>query len=129
VPVGYHWGMVKLLMNLRGVPDDETDEIRSLLEAQKIAFYETEPSPWGVSGGGIWIRHDEDTARAQRLLADYQVERRTRARAEYSAAKRDGTMTTIWISFRENPLRAIAVLIGAGLLIAVLALPFLMLGG
>ncbi|MFO7288296.1 MAG: DUF6164 family protein, partial [Gammaproteobacteria bacterium] len=52
--------MAKLLLNLRGVPDDEADEIRALLEEHGIAFYETPPSRWGVSAGGIWLRRRED---------------------------------------------------------------------
>jgi hypothetical protein len=75
--------MAKLLLNLRYVPDDEADEVRALLEAHEIEYYETTPSMWGVSAGGIWVRHDRDTAAAARLMADYQERRRARARGEY----------------------------------------------
>ena len=30
--------MSKPLMNLRNVPDDEADEVRAMLDAQRIAF-------------------------------------------------------------------------------------------
>jgi hypothetical protein len=36
--------MSKLLMNPRNVPDDDADEVRAMLDAQRIAFYETRPS-------------------------------------------------------------------------------------
>jgi hypothetical protein len=119
--------MPKLLLNLRNVPDDEADDVRALLEQRRIAFYETRPSLWGVSAGAIWIERREDVETAQRLMADYQRERRTRARADYETAKREGTARTFWLSFRENPLRMIAVLIGITFLVAVMALPFVLL--
>jgi hypothetical protein len=119
--------MPKLLLNLRNVPDDEAGEVRALLEERKIAFYETKPSLWGVSGGAIWIKHPEDAEKAQRLMAEYQIQRRTMARAEYDTAKREGTAKTLSTSFRDNPLRVIGVLIGIAFLVAVMALPFLLL--
>ncbi|MCX7041690.1 MAG: DUF6164 family protein, partial [Gammaproteobacteria bacterium] len=32
--------MSKLLLNLRNVPDDEADDVRALLDAHGIAYYE-----------------------------------------------------------------------------------------
>lgn len=127
--VGYHPDMPKLLLNLRDVPDDEADEVRALLAEQKIAFYETEPNFWGVSGGGIWIKRDEDVAAAKELLAEYQLRRRARARAEYRAAEHAGTATTLWASVRENPLRALVVVLGLVFFVALLLAPFVMLAG
>ena len=48
--------MSKLLLNLRGVPDDEADDVRRFLDSGGIGYYETQPTLWGVSFGGIWIR-------------------------------------------------------------------------
>lgn len=120
--------MARLLLNLRGVPDDEADEIRALLEEREIAFYETHPSFWGISAGGIWIRHEEDVPEAKRLMADYQRERVMKAHAEYRAAKLEGRVKTLWESVSEKPLQALAVLLGIGFLLLLLALPFLILG-
>lgn len=120
--------MATLLLNLRGVPDDEADEIRALLEERKIPFYETAPSRWGVSAGGIWIRDRADAEAAERVLAEYQRKRRARARVEYHAARRSGAGRTIGSAVREDPLRAIAVLLGIVFAVALLALPFLLLG-
>lgn len=121
--------MPKLLLNLRNVPDDEADEVRALLTEKKIAFYETEPSFWGVSGGGIWINNDEDVAAAKALMAEYQLRRRTRARAEYRAAQHAGTAATLWDSVRANPLRALVLVLGAVFFVAVLLAPFVRLMG
>ncbi|MBU6417533.1 MAG: hypothetical protein KJS83_10235, partial [Xanthomonadaceae bacterium] len=73
--------MSKLLLNLRNVPDDEADEVRAMLDAKRIAFYETAPSPWGISAGGIWVTEDADFADAKRAFDDYEQQRSARARA------------------------------------------------
>ncbi|HEX7080394.1 MAG TPA: DUF6164 family protein [Gammaproteobacteria bacterium] len=121
--------MPKLLMNLRNVPDDEADEIRALLEARQIPYYETEPSFWGVSGGGIWIRRREDFAEAERVLIEYHHERWSKARAEHRAALREGKVGTVWAAVRESPLRAAVVLLGIAFAVLLLVLPLLMLAG
>ena len=79
--------MSRLLLNLRNVADDEADDVRAFLVANRIAYYETRPSLWGISAGGIWVTEDADVAEAKRLMATYQAERGARARAEYAAAK------------------------------------------
>lgn len=119
--------VAKLLLNLRGVPDDEADEVRALLEAHGISFYETPPSRFGISAGGIWIRERGDVAEAVRLLAEYQARRRAAAQAEYRAAREAGAAPTLWTSIRNDPLRALATTLGIAFVIAVLALPFVLL--
>ncbi|HET7560879.1 MAG TPA: DUF6164 family protein [Rhodanobacteraceae bacterium] len=117
--------MAKLLMNLRNVPDDEADDVRALLDAKRIAFYETTPSPWGISFGGIWVTEDADFAQARRAFDEYQQQRAARARAEYVAAKRDGTADTFITVFREDPLRVVMTLLGILVALALVTLPFL----
>ena len=86
--------MPKLLMNLRHVPDDEADDVRRFLDSGGIGYYETPPSFWGISAGGIWIRDDGDFAEAKRLMTAYQRARQERARAERAEAERMGTAET-----------------------------------
>jgi hypothetical protein len=119
--------MAKLLLRMRLVPDDEAADVRAMLDAARIPWYETEPSRWGVSHGGIWIRDDEDAPRARALMAEYQAARRERARAEREAALRDGTAETFADIVRREPLRvafAILGILGALALLAVV--PFLL---
>ncbi|HEX6994737.1 MAG TPA: DUF6164 family protein [Gammaproteobacteria bacterium] len=123
--------MAELLLNLRGVPDDEADEIRALLAAHEIAFYETPPSRFGVSAGGIWVRDRGQAAAAGRLLAEYHARRQAAAQAEYRAAREAGAARTLWTSIRDDPLRALAAMLGiafvVAFVIAILALPFVLL--
>ena len=126
---GYHGVMSKLLMNLRDVPDDEADDVRAMLDAQRIAFYETRPSLWGISAGGIWITEDAAFADARRAMDEYQQQRAARARAEYAAAKRAGTAETFITLLRADPLRVVMSLLGILFALALVTLPFFLLRG
>lgn len=50
--------MSKLLFKLRGVPDDEADEIRALLAEKQIEYYETSAGNWGISLPALWLQDD-----------------------------------------------------------------------
>lgn len=122
------WRMAKLLLNLRNVPDDEADEVRAWLTETGMEFYETRPSPWGISYGGIWMRNDADIDRARQLMAAYQRQRRQRALAERATAQQDGTAETFGVLLRKRPLYVLAML-GAiiAIVVVTLALPYLFL--
>ena len=121
--------MAKLLLNLRNVPDDAADDVRALLEAKRIDFYETAPSPWGISAGGIWITDDADFADAKHAFDEYDQQRSARVRAEYAAAKRDGTAETFISIVRADPLRVVMALLGIRFALALMALPIILLSG
>lgn len=125
--VRYHRVMSRLLLNLRHVPDDEIDEVRELLDENAIGYYQTEPSRWGISYGGIWISNDEDMPQAKRLMADYQRKRQMRVRAEYEAARRDGSAQTFMDVLHEQPLRVLLTAVAVIVLLALLALPVYLL--
>lgn len=119
--------MSKLLLNLRNVADDEIVDVTALLDQAGIAHYRTQPSPWGISSGGIWIREDADLARARSLMAGYQQARGERVRAERAAGLRDGTAETFASQFQRRPLFVIAVLAGMAVAAALVLLPFVLL--
>ena len=120
--------MTTLLLNLRRVPDDEADEVRALLEQHQILFYETAPSMWGISSGGIWLTQPDARERAKALLADYQQERARRQREAYEEAQREGTAPTLAGRLREQPLRVAGLFVVVLVLLLVTLLPFLTLG-
>lgn len=126
---GYDRAMSKLLLNLRNVPDDEAEDVRAMLDANRIAFYETKPSLWGISAGGIFVTEDPQIVEAKRLMADYQDQRRIRARAEYAAAVRDGTAETFWSMLRAEPGRVLLTLLAIAFLLGLVALPVFLLRG
>ena len=120
--------MAKLLLNLRNVPDDEADEVRGWLKDSGIEFYETTPSSWGISSGGIWIREDAQIVRAKALMAEYQAQRRQRALADRDAARRDGSAETFGGLLRQRPWYVLGTLAAIiGIIALTLALPYLFL--
>jgi hypothetical protein len=123
----YHRRMSKLLLNLRDVPDDEADDVRRFLDSAAIGYYETRPSFWGISGGGIWIRDERDAAEAKRLMAEYQRARQARVRAERAEAERSGTAATFADVLRTQPLRVLLAVLGIALVLGIMALPVLLL--
>ncbi len=120
--------MAKLLLNLRNVPDDEGAEVCALLDTHHIGWYQTPPSPWGISAGGIWLSDDGDLPRAKALMADYQARRGEQARAAHAEARRAGTLETFADTLRQRPGYVLAVLAAMLFIIGLtLALPFLLL--
>jgi hypothetical protein len=116
------------LFNLRGVPDDESEDIRNLLTENQINFYETSAGNWGISAPGIWLANEEQQAQAKALIATYQAERSAKQRAIYDQLKREGNHRTFWTLLREEPIKIIAY-IGIVLVILYFSIkPFLSLG-
>jgi len=121
--------MSKLLLNLRNVADDEIQDVTALLDKAGIAHYRTQPSPWGISFGGIWIRDNADHPRARQLMSGYQQARGERVRAERDAALRDGSAETFGSLARRRPVFVGAVLLGMAVAAALVLLPFVLLRG
>ena len=121
--------MAKLLLNLRHVPDDEADDVRAMLDTHRIAFYETRPSSWGISAGGIFVTEAADVVQAKGLMAAYQQQRGTSARAEYVAAQRAGTAETFWTVLRAEPGRVALTVLAILFLLGLVALPVILLRG
>lgn len=121
--------MSKLLLNLRHVPEDEAADVRAMLQSHRIAFYETPPSLWGISAGGIFVEDDRDVTEARRLMAEYQAQRGIRARAEFEAAKRDGTAETFGMVVRNDPVRVLLTFLAIVVLLGLVALPVVLLRG
>ncbi len=120
--------MAKLFLNLRNVPRDEADEVRDLLRANTIEFYETPPSPWGISAGGLWIEDADQLARAKALMADYQARRRDQARWQQAADEREGRAETFMGLLRARPAHVIGMLAAmVAIIVLTLALPWLLL--
>ena len=120
--------MAKLLFDLRNVPTDEADEIRCLLDAHEMAFYETKPAAWGLFAGGIWITDDAAISQAKTLLTNYQQQRQAKARTAYTAAKRDGTAETLWKTLRREPGKVAILLLSIALIVGLTVLPFVLFG-
>lgn len=96
-----------LLFSLRGVPEDEADEIRELLIANDLDYYETSAGNWGVSMPAIWLKNNEDIDRAQQLLNEYHQQRLMVQREKYLQLKEAGQNISVISNIKNNPLRFI----------------------
>lgn len=94
-----------LIFQLRGVPEDEAQEVKELLTQNSIGFYETPPGNWGISNHALWLNDQSQLHEAKKLLADYQQQRQIRSREEYQRLLAEGKNKTILASFKEQPFR------------------------
>ena len=116
--------MSKLLIKLRHAPDDEIQEIRNLLQAHRIDFYETQPGPWGISASAIWLNDEHEFDRAKGLLDDYQEKRFREKRAEYERLRRAGQQRTFLQNLREKPVQVILYSLVVALILYFTISPF-----
>lgn len=119
--------MARLLFKLTLVPDDEAQEIRELLDAANIRYYETDAGFWRVGLDAIWLasRDQEDEARA--LILEYQKNRLQEQKSNYAELIAAGNAQNLWQSFRAQPLRFIGILIAVIFVLGLTLIPFLML--
>lgn len=117
--------MPVLLFKLRGAHSDEVEEVRALLEAQGIDFYETQAGAWGIGTEAIWLRDDSRLSEARALLDEYQARRAARVRGEYEAAKREGRVRGLFDALRAHPVATLFVLAFILFILYVSLAPFL----
>lgn len=113
------------IFKLRSVPDDEANEIRSLLHEKEIEFYETNNGNWGISLPAIWVHDKNEAKKAKALIENYQQERQQRAQTEWQAQEERGENPTIWDRFKASPLQFISYIIMIIVVAYITLLPFL----
>jgi hypothetical protein len=116
--------MSRLLIKLRHAPNDEIDEIRGVLEANRIDFYTTPAGPWGISAPAIWLRDEDDYDRAKALLDAYQEKRFREQRAEYECLRRAGRHRTFLQNLVERPVQVLLYSAVAALILYFSISPF-----
>jgi hypothetical protein len=119
--------MSVLLFRLRNVPEDETEDVRELLNDNGFEFYETSAGNWGISTAAIWLKDKDQLDSAKALIEKYQTERGITQRQNYEELKQSGSHKTLLDAFMENPLRFVAYLLFVGFIIYVSNKPFLTL--
>ena len=116
------------LLRLRGVLEDEAEDIRELLKAHNIDFYETPAGNWGISMPAIWLPDESELTRARDLVANYQAERARRVRAEHDELKQRGEHQTMLGEFRRNPYRFVGAIALIAVIVYFSTMPFVDLG-
>jgi hypothetical protein len=119
--------MALLLFKLNGVPQDEADDIRTLLDTHAIDYYETEQGNWGISLAAIWLRDESQKEEAKRLIDEYQQQRYEKARQEYEAKREAGELETLLGRALRDPLRFILYLLAILGILYLSIIPFIKL--
>lgn len=120
----YSRRMATLVFRLRQVPDEEADDVRTLLDDAGIKWYETTAGNWGIAMPGLWVADSGDALCARALIDDYQRTRTARA----IEAGTDPTNSTTFIErMRERPLAVLAIIAFCGFVLYVSVKPFLQL--
>ena len=117
-----------LLFNLKGVPDDEAEEVRALLNSNGIDFYETPAGNGAASVPAIWLNDESQRPQARLLIDRYQRERLIRARTEYAQPRNEGKHRTILDLIRENPIRFVVYLAAIAAVVYFSTKPFMDIG-
>jgi hypothetical protein len=116
------------LFTLNGVPDDEAAEIRELLAANGIDYYETAEGNWGIAVAAIWLSDEGRLGEARALIDAYQKERLAGAREEYARLREEGRNRTVFDLIGENPIRFVGYLAAIAMVIYFSTKPFLDIG-
>lgn len=120
--------MATLLFKLRGVPDDEAEEVRALLREHEFNTYETEAGRWRIGVPAIWLADDGRVEEARAVLARYQAERLERVRREFAEKKARGEIPGFWERAARDPLRVFGAVALVGALVALMVVPFWRMG-
>lgn len=99
------------IFNLKGVPDDELQDVQTLLEENNIPFYETPAGKWGISVPALWLQDDNRFEEARSLIDAYQSARTVRIQEEYQQRVDEGDIETFFGKLKDNPLKFIFILI------------------
>ena len=119
--------MSVMLFKLRGVEEDEADEIRSLLGEHDIEFYETSNGRWGLGFAAIWLHDAALFEQAKALIDRYQQERFIKAREAYAQSCEEEGEQTLLHRFLERPVQ-VSLIFAAILFMVFLAVgPFIYL--
>ncbi len=119
--------MAKRVFSLGGVPDDEADDIRQLLENAGVDYYETPPGPFAITAAALWLNQDSEYERIKQLIDDYQTTRALTARQHYQQAKLHGELPGLLQTLWRNPLLWLVVIASIAIVLLVVLLPFLLI--
>ena len=122
--------MAQRLMSLWNVPDDELEDIHSLLEANAIEYYETGGGLFAISPPTLWLRDHNQLTQARELLGHYAEQRAITSRQRWQDELAAGKQRTVFDMLRERPVLFLlcAILIAAVLYVSLVSV-WLVKGG
>ncbi len=117
--------MSKLLFRLKNVPDDESNEIRSILSSNEIDYYETYAGTFGIGMAGIWLQDESDFDVAKALLDDYSRSRLAKAQQEQQQAIENKVNETFLKKVLREPFKILVCIVAIGFVLYISVVPFI----
>ncbi len=117
--------MSVMLFKLRGVEEDEADDLRQALEQDGIDFYETPADRWGVSMPAIWLKDESQLQQAREVVERCQEQRSVRLRQEYESLRKAGMHETFFRRLKNRPLVVLLYMIILGIVLYFFTMPFI----
>lgn len=117
--------MTKLLFNLHGVPDDEIQEVRELLETHEFDVYETEVGRWGIGLAAIWMKDEEQFVLAKAALNEYQQTRYQDAQEDRAKIQGLSIAEGLYVKFKQDPNQFVLTFLGLAAVLGLTLYPFL----
>jgi len=103
-----------LFFSLRGVPEDEAEDVRALLIENNIDFYETSAGSWGISTPALWLYQPEDLEKIKPVFTAYQQQRALTQREIYRELKARGEIAGF---FKHNLKKPLQFIIYSGIIV------------
>jgi hypothetical protein len=119
--------MARLLFKLSQVPADEAQDIRDLLDANDIRYYETDAGFFRVGLDAIWLSDTAQEIQARELIRHYQEARTAQQQASYAQLAEAGQAPTLWQNFCAQPVRFLLLVCAIIFVAGITLVPFLML--
>ena len=119
--------MAKILFRLRGVPEEEAQEVRDLLDQNAIDWYETSAGRFQISFPAIWLREESQEQKAKALLDAYQRQRVAVTRAEYAEREAAGETETLLQRLVSRPGPVLLALLAVAFILYISIKPFVAL--
>lgn len=119
--------MAVLLFRLSNVPDYEAQDLRELLQANDIYFYETDSGFWRMGVDALWLPDNSQEAQARQLVSEYQHQREQDQKKNYAQLVAEGTQITFWDNLKLNPFRVIFALAAIVFILFITLFPFAIL--
>jgi len=119
--------MSALIFRLRNVPEEEANQVRSLLDESRIDWFETSAGNWGIGMPGLWVKNADDATRARELIDSFQQELETAEKARFRELQKSGRAPTLVESIQARPFAMLAILIFCLFIIYISINPFLQL--
>lgn len=116
--------MAKLLFKLNGVPDDEANDVRQVLDDNQVDYYETSAGMWGLSFAGIWLKDESQFESAKQIVDEYQQKRYQDAVEQRRVAQESGEARPWLESILSHPFKTTAVVIFVGVVLYLTVAPF-----